>query len=63
MSHSEQLMQAVRGYLEGTISGHLREYPAQCSVDFSPRLVDLDGYGFRFSARVPFRNIKKINPK
>lgn len=52
-----------QGYMEGTISGHLREAPGQCFVDFSPNLVDFDGYGLRHSARVPFRNIKKVNPK
>lgn len=52
-----------QGYFEGTISGHLREYPNRCFVDFSPNLVDFDGYGLRTCARVPFRMIKKVNPK
>lgn len=52
-----------QGYLQGTIGGHLKEHSGRCVVDFTPNLVDFDGYGLRYSAVVPFRNIKKVNPK
>lgn len=53
-----------QGYFTGKISGHLRDYPNKCSVDFTPNLVDFDGDGhMRSSAPIPFRNLKKVNPK
>lgn len=52
-----------QGYFFGKISGHISHRPHSCYVDFSPNLVSFDGYSPRLSAIVPFRNIKKINPK
>lgn len=52
-----------QGYMIGKISGHLREHPHKCSVDFSPNMVDFDGYGLRFCATLPFRNLKKIEAR
>jgi hypothetical protein len=51
-----------QGYLQGKIVKHLREDKNKCIVDFSPVLVNYDGYGLRFIAYVPFRSIKKIDP-
>lgn len=60
----EVAVKTPQGYLHGKVSGHLRDYPNKCFVDFTPNLVDFDGDGhLRLSARVPFRNIKKVNPK
>lgn len=53
-----------QGYLEGHVIKHLRESPGKCLVSFEPHLVDYDHTGhMTYSAFVPFRNIKKIDPK
>lgn len=47
------------GYLRGTVSGHIRDYPHRCWIKFD-QLVNYDGYGERYSAIVPFRSIRPV---
>lgn len=54
------MVNTPQGYLRGTISSHLREYPHSCWVDFSPVLVNYDGCGERYAAIVPFRSMKPV---
>lgn len=53
------------GYVQGKIVGHLRQNPGKCIVAFdNDQQIDVDGIGCpRSSGNIPFRNLKKINPK
>lgn len=59
----EVAVKTPQGYFIGKVNGHLRDRKHSCYVDFTPHLVDFDGYGLRHSAIIPFRNMKKVNPK
>lgn len=47
-----------QGYLRGKVHKHDRGWKHECSIDFSPNLVDLDGRGLRYCGYVPFRSIR-----
>jgi hypothetical protein len=66
------MVKTPQGYLLGKVMKHIspregshagrNRYKYRCYVDFRPALVDMDGYGLRFSAIVPFRSIRKVKP-
>jgi hypothetical protein len=48
------------GVKVGKINKHDRAYGDSAAVDFSPTLVNMDGCGDRYTAFVPFRNMKPL---
>lgn len=53
------------GYVHGRVNGHLNSDPNKCWVAWdNDQLIDMqDGRGPNSGAIIPFRNLKKINPK